>query len=106
MLMESCTTYQRQFSSIRTETDRNEEVDLRGEMTQDGQYQDNIWNVKINLNDKRSLTMERVKCECGHVNPIGTILCESCGRALTEEAKKEKIHDMRYDGSARQITNI
>ncbi|WP_338749898.1 cytochrome c biogenesis protein ResB [Bacillus sp. FJAT-52991] len=46
--------------------------------------------------------MEKVKCECGHVNPHGTILCESCGRALTEEAKQEKLHDMRYEGSARR----
>ncbi|WP_100331455.1 cytochrome c biogenesis protein ResB [Bacillus xiapuensis] len=46
--------------------------------------------------------MQKVKCECGHVNPIGTILCESCGRALTEEAKQEKLHDMRYEGSARR----
>ncbi|MEK3885940.1 cytochrome c biogenesis protein ResB [Bacillus sp. FSL K6-3431] len=46
--------------------------------------------------------MEEVKCVCGHVNPIGTILCESCGRALTEGAKNEKLHDMRYEGSARR----
>lgn len=43
-----------------------------------------------------------IKCECGHVNPMGTILCEACGRALTEKAKKEKLHDMRYEGSARR----
>jgi cytochrome c biogenesis protein len=46
--------------------------------------------------------MKEIKCECGHVNPVGTILCESCGRALTSEAKKEKLHDMRYEGSARR----
>ncbi|WP_421379334.1 cytochrome c biogenesis protein ResB [Bacillus salacetis] len=46
--------------------------------------------------------MKEIKCECGHVNPHGTILCESCGRALTEEAKKDKLHDMRYEGSARR----
>lgn len=46
--------------------------------------------------------MHEVKCVCGHVNPVGTILCESCGRALTEEAKRENLHDMRYEGSARR----
>ncbi|QQZ10986.1 cytochrome c biogenesis protein ResB [Heyndrickxia vini] len=46
--------------------------------------------------------MKEIKCECGHVNPIGTVLCESCGRALTEEAKQDKLHDMRYEGSARR----
>ncbi|WP_046180473.1 cytochrome c biogenesis protein ResB [Domibacillus tundrae] len=46
--------------------------------------------------------MGKVKCECGHVNPNGTILCESCGRALTEKAKQEKLVDMRYEGSARR----
>ncbi|EDL64822.1 cytochrome c biogenesis protein ResB [Bacillus sp. SG-1] len=46
--------------------------------------------------------MKEIKCECGHVNPHGTILCESCGRALTEEAKQDKLHDMRYEGSARR----
>ena len=43
-----------------------------------------------------------IKCECGHVNPHGTILCESCGKALTEEAKNETLHDMRYEGTARR----
>ena len=46
--------------------------------------------------------MKEIKCECGHVNPHGTILCEACGRALTEEAKSERLHDMRYEGSARR----
>ncbi len=46
--------------------------------------------------------MGKVKCECGHVNPNGTILCESCGRALTEKAKNETFVDMRYEGSARR----
>lgn len=46
--------------------------------------------------------MKEIKCICGHVNPNGTILCEACGIALTEEAKIEKLHDMRYEGSARR----
>lgn len=46
--------------------------------------------------------MKNIKCICGHVNPNGTILCEACGIALTEEAKSEKLHDMRYEGSARR----
>ncbi|WP_433742926.1 cytochrome c biogenesis protein ResB [Falsibacillus pallidus] len=46
--------------------------------------------------------MKEIKCECGHVNPHGTVLCEACGRALTEEAKKDRLHDMRYEGSARR----
>ncbi|OEH93527.1 cytochrome c biogenesis protein ResB [Bacillus solimangrovi] len=44
--------------------------------------------------------MEKVKCQCGHVNPHGTLLCESCGNPL-EEVDKELL-DMRYDGSARR----
>lgn len=46
--------------------------------------------------------MGKVKCECGRLNPAGTILCESCGRALTEKAKQDKLVDMRYEGSARR----
>ncbi|MBP2240724.1 cytochrome c biogenesis protein [Cytobacillus eiseniae] len=46
--------------------------------------------------------MNHVKCECGHVNPHGTILCESCGRVLVESEKEKKLVDMRYEGSARR----
>ncbi|MEW9049781.1 MAG: cytochrome c biogenesis protein ResB [Neobacillus sp.] len=46
--------------------------------------------------------MKDVKCECGHVNPHGTVLCEACGKVLVEEAKDSKLLDMRYEGSARR----
>lgn len=46
--------------------------------------------------------MSKIKCQCGHENPFGTVLCERCGRPLTEEAKKSKTVDMRYEGSARR----
>lgn len=45
--------------------------------------------------------MKRIKCECGHVNPHGTILCESCGRSLAGTGDP-KLLDMRYEGSARR----
>lgn len=48
------------------------------------------------------MSKETIKCQCGHENPYGTILCESCGRPQTEEAKKSKTVDMRYEGSARR----
>lgn len=44
--------------------------------------------------------MEEVKCECGHVNPYGTYLCESCGKPLKEE--KGTMANMRYEGVARR----
>ena len=44
--------------------------------------------------------MEKIRCECGHDNPIGTKLCAVCGRALTEEEQQKKLADMRYDGIA------
>lgn len=43
-----------------------------------------------------------VKCECGHVNPHGTVLCESCGKVLEEKENDKKLLDMRYEGSARR----
>ncbi|WP_419881245.1 cytochrome c biogenesis protein ResB [Peribacillus sp. B-H-3] len=46
--------------------------------------------------------MAEVICECGHKNPEGTILCESCGRLLDEKQSGEKLADMRYEGSARR----
>lgn len=46
--------------------------------------------------------MNEVKCECGHVNPIGTVLCEACGRVLADNPGETKLLDMRYEGSARR----
>ncbi|MEH7236904.1 cytochrome c biogenesis protein ResB [Bacillus sp. JJ1562] len=52
--------------------------------------------------------MENVKCECGHVNPHGTIFCEACGKPVQSEEtiqgdkEKKKLLDMRYEGSARR----
>lgn len=46
--------------------------------------------------------MNEVKCECGHLNPQGTILCESCGRVLEEKEREKQLVDMRYEGSARR----
>jgi cytochrome c biogenesis protein len=46
--------------------------------------------------------MKDVKCECGHVNPLGTVLCEACGKVLDEQAKDLALLDMRYEGSARR----
>ncbi|MEW8970941.1 MAG: cytochrome c biogenesis protein ResB [Mesobacillus sp.] len=46
--------------------------------------------------------MNEVKCECGHLNPQGTILCESCGRVLGEKEREKQLVDMRYEGSARR----
>ncbi|ADH99681.1 cytochrome c biogenesis protein ResB [Salisediminibacterium selenitireducens] len=44
--------------------------------------------------------MDKVKCECGHVNPYGTYLCESCGKPLIEE--EGNLANMRYEGVARR----
>ncbi|WML40412.1 cytochrome c biogenesis protein ResB [Neobacillus sp. OS1-2] len=47
--------------------------------------------------------MKDVKCECGHVNPHGTVLCEACGKVLDERERNNKeLLDMRYEGSARR----
>lgn len=46
--------------------------------------------------------MEEVKCDCGHVNPHGTVLCEACGKILLEKDQNQQIVDMRYEGSARR----
>lgn len=51
--------------------------------------------------------MNRLKCECGHVNPEGTVLCESCGKPIEgnqhiEGNDKKRLLNMRYDGSARR----
>lgn len=46
--------------------------------------------------------MEKLQCKCGHINPPGTVLCESCGRSLTEKEQNSKLVDMRYEGTARR----
>lgn len=46
--------------------------------------------------------MENIKCECGHINPHGTIFCEACGKILDEKMNQNKLLDMRYEGSARR----
>ncbi|MGP1908272.1 cytochrome c biogenesis protein ResB [Metabacillus sp. JX24] len=46
--------------------------------------------------------MNEVKCLCGHSNPHGTVLCESCGRPIQEKENGSKLLDMKYDGSARR----
>lgn len=51
--------------------------------------------------------MNKIKCECGHVNPEGTVLCESCGKPIEgnqhiDGNQDSKLLNMRYDGSARR----
>ena len=51
--------------------------------------------------------VDRLKCECGHVNPEGTVLCEACGKPVESNQHidgndKKKLLNMRYDGSDRR----
>jgi len=47
--------------------------------------------------------MDQRKCECGHTNPIGTLLCESCGKPLDVILEEQtQFPDMRYEGMARR----
>ena len=53
------------------------------------------------------MDMDKLKCECGHVNPEGTVLCESCGKPVEDNQyidgnDKSKLLNMRYEGSARR----
>ncbi|WP_025028031.1 cytochrome c biogenesis protein ResB [Caldalkalibacillus mannanilyticus] len=43
--------------------------------------------------------LDKVKCECGHVNPIGTELCEACGKPFEDTGGPL---NMRYEGVARR----
>ena len=43
-----------------------------------------------------------IRCECGHVNPVGTIICEACGKQIADYQDDKKLLDMRYEGSARR----
>ncbi|SFF62492.1 cytochrome c biogenesis protein [Halobacillus alkaliphilus] len=51
--------------------------------------------------------MNEITCECGHVNPEGTVLCEACGKPIEGNQhingnEDKKLLNMRYDGSARR----
>ncbi len=46
--------------------------------------------------------MKEITCECGHVNPYGTIFCEACGKVLNQKEEEKKLLDMKYEGSARR----
>lgn len=47
--------------------------------------------------------IENTKCECGHQNRVGTVLCEACGKPLLEEDQQQGgLLEMRYDGVARR----
>lgn len=46
---------------------------------------------------------KNTKCDCGHQNPVGTVLCEACGQPLLEEDRESnEVLEMRYDGMARR----
>ncbi len=46
------------------------------------------------------------KCECGHQNYTGTVLCEACGKPLNEEEGANTLLEMRYDGIARRSQRV
>jgi cytochrome c biogenesis protein len=45
--------------------------------------------------------IQNTKCECGHQNPVGTVLCESCGMPHLDDDPNLPL-EMRYDGMARR----
>ncbi|MDV2580860.1 cytochrome c biogenesis protein ResB [Alkalibacillus haloalkaliphilus] len=50
---------------------------------------------------------QSIRCECGHLNKEGTILCEACGKPIEGnqhiDGNDEKhVLEMRYEGSARR----
>lgn len=47
--------------------------------------------------------MNDIKCSCGHVNPPGTTICESCSKPLEEN--NTELLNMRYEGMARRSEN-
>lgn len=47
------------------------------------------------------MIVDNTKCECGHQNPVGTLLCEYCGKPQ-EDAGGSAALEMRYEGAARR----
>ena len=45
--------------------------------------------------------INNTKCDCGHNNPVGTVLCEHCGKPL-EKGDSDRPLEMRYEGKARR----
>lgn len=55
----------------------------------------------------RTPLISNTKCECGHQNPVGTVLCEACGKPLEEkESSSGENLEMRYDGVARRSQRV
>ncbi|HEY4391073.1 MAG TPA: cytochrome c biogenesis protein ResB, partial [Paenibacillus sp.] len=50
--------------------------------------------------------IENTKCECGHQNRVGTVLCESCGKPLDDRGDSKELLEMRYDGVARRSQRV
>lgn len=47
--------------------------------------------------------ISNTKCECGHQNHVGTVLCEYCGKPLEDMGTDDALPlEMRYDGVARR----
>jgi cytochrome c biogenesis protein len=55
---------------------------------------------------QRTPFITNTKCECGHQNPVGTVLCEACGKPLGDEANSNDNLEMRYDGAARRSQRV
>jgi len=55
---------------------------------------------------ERKPLITNTKCECGHQNPVGTVLCEACGKPLGDEGNTNETLEMRYDGAARRSQRV
>ncbi|MEB3102784.1 cytochrome c biogenesis protein ResB [Ferviditalea candida] len=47
------------------------------------------------------MLLGNTKCECGHQNHVGTVLCEACGKPVEDDGGTAPL-EMRYDGVARR----
>lgn len=56
---------------------------------------------------ERTPLISNTKCECGHQNPVGTVLCEACGKPLDRDEQLSSANlEMRYDGVARRSQRV